>query len=344
MIKKIKTILVTGGAGFIGSHAVICLLNEGYDVVIFDNFCNSSRIVIDRLEDISNQKITCIEGDILNEVDLYKVFNNHAVDAVMHFAGLKAVGESVQDPLSYYNSNVTGTLNLLNIMQSFNIYNIVFSSSATVYGEPQYVPIDENHPTQEPTNPYGKTKLIIEGILKDLSDSNKKWAIANLRYFNPIGAHLSGKIGEDPQGPPNNIMPYITKVAVGQHSSLSIFGNDYPTKDGTGVRDYIHVIDLVEGHVRALEFLNGNNGFYVWNLGSGKGYSVLELLSAFQQCSGINIPKVISPRRHGDVAECWSNPDKALKELGWKSKHDLYQMIKDSWNWQSKNPHGYKNP
>lgn len=339
----IKSILVTGGAGYIGSHTIIKLINEGYKVIIFDNLCNSSRNLLPRLEEIIGKKIPFFEGDILKLDDLNNVFSRHKIDAVMHFAGLKAVGESVEDPLEYYNSNVIGTLNIIKVMESFDVYNIVFSSSATVYGDPKYLPIDEKHPLQEPTNPYGKTKFVIEGILKDLVFSDESWSVANLRYFNPIGAHASGMIGEDPHGHPNNIMPYITKVAVGQLPLLSIFGNDYETKDGTAIRDYIHVEDLAEGHVCALKYIENYNGFNVWNLGAGKGYSVLELVTAFEECNKIRVPKKFAPRRSGDIAECWSDPKKAYEELGWKSKYDIYDMVKDSWNWQSRNPEGYQN-
>jgi UDP-glucose 4-epimerase len=335
-------VLLTGGAGYIGSHTCIEFLEAGYEVVILDNLYNSNEIVIKRITEITGKKPIFIEGDILDKKILDKVFTEYKIDAVIHFAGLKAVGESVQKPLFYYENNVTGTINLCQAMKKHKIKTLVFSSSATVYGDPASVPINENFPVGATTNPYGRSKFIIEEILKDLFISDKDWKIALLRYFNPVGAHKSGKIGEDPNDIPNNLMPFITQVAVGKREKLSVFGNDYPTPDGTGVRDYIHVLDLATGHLKALKKISDNPGLNIWNLGTGKGYSVLEVVKAFEKASGQRIPYQITSRRAGDIAECYADPTKALKDLDWKAKYGIEEMCSDSWNWQQKNPNGYR--
>ena len=334
-------ILVTGGAGYIGSHTTIELINEGYEVIIADNLCNSSSIVIDRIEEITGKKVKFYEIDTRDEKKLRKIFEENKIDAVIHFAALKAVGESVEKPLDYYNNNLVNTITVLELMREFGVDKFVFSSSATVYGSPKSCPIKEDFPLST-TNPYGNTKLMIEDILRDICKVNKDFNVAILRYFNPIGAHESGLIGEEPNGIPNNLMPYITKVAIGQLKELSVFGDDYDTSDGTGVRDYIHVVDLAIGHVKALEKLNQNPGLVTYNLGTGRGYSVLDLVKAFENASGVKIPYKIVGRRAGDIAMCYADPTKAEKELGWVAKYDVNKMCKDSWNWQSKNPNGYK--
>ncbi|RMA93301.1 UDP-glucose 4-epimerase GalE [Hydrogenothermus marinus] len=333
-----KKIFLTGGAGYIGSHTAVVLLEAGYDVVIYDNLSNSKYEVINRIEKITGKRPEFIKGDIRDSKTLEKAIEG--CDAVIHFAGLKAVGESVEKPLEYYDNNVCGSVNLFKVMQKKNIKKIVFSSSATVYGDPQKLPLTEDHPLA-PVNPYGKTKYMIEEILKDLYNSDKNWHIAVLRYFNPVGAHESGLIGEDPQGIPNNLMPYISQVAVGKREYLRVFGNDYDTPDGTGIRDYIHVVDLAKGHLKALEKLD-EIGYEVYNLGTGRGYSVLEVVKAFEKASGKKIPYKIVERRPGDVAVCYADPSKAEKELNWKAEYDINKMCKDSWNWQSKNPKGYE--
>lgn len=333
-------ILVTGGAGYIGSHTVVELLNEGYEVIIADNLCNSNSIVIDRIKEITGKNVEFYNIDTRDQDKLRKVFEENKIDAVIHFAALKAVGESVEKPLDYYNNNLINTITVLELMREFNVDKFVFSSSATVYGNPEFCPIKEDFPLST-TNPYGSTKLMIENILRDICKVNKDFNVAILRYFNPIGAHESGKIGEEPNGIPNNLMPYITKVAIGQLKELSVFGNDYDTPDGTGVRDYIHVVDLAIGHVKALEKLNQNPGLVTYNLGTGKGYSVLDLVKAFEKASGVEIPYKIVGRRSGDIAMCYADATKAEKELGWTAKYDVDKMCKDSWNWQSKNPNGY---
>lgn len=305
-------ILVTGGAGYIGSHAVVELVKAGHQILVLDNFSNSSVLVLSRLEQIVGQAIPFVQGDIRDRALLDRIFRENFIDAVIHFAGLKAVGESVQKPLSYYDNNVTGSLTLYEAMQEANIYKLVFSSSATVYGEPQEIPITENCPVGVPTNPYGMSKLMVERILQDLSNADSRWSIALLRYFNPIGAHPSGLIGESPNGLPNNLLPYITQVAVGALDKLSVFGSDYPTVDGTGVRDYIHVLDLANGHLLALNYLFQHTGCHVWNLGTGQGYSVLQIIKAFEEASGLTIPYELVERRGGDIAEYWSNPQKAF--------------------------------
>lgn len=335
-------ILLTGGAGYIGSHTIIALQEAGHNVFVIDNLSNSSMEAIRRVEHITGKSVVFYKEDIMNKPVLEKVFKAHTFDAVIHFAAFKAVGESVSKPLKYYHNNISGTVSLLEVMSEYNVKNIVFSSSATVYGDPEKVPIDETFPLSA-TNPYGRTKLMMEEILKDLFLSDKEWNVVILRYFNPVGAHKSGTIGEDPNGIPNNLMPYISQVAVGKLEYLSVFGNDYPTKDGTGVRDYIHVVDLAEGHVKALKKIADHSGLSIYNLGTGQGYSVLEVVSAFEKASGKKIPYKIVPRRSGDIAECWALPEKAEKELGWKALHGIDEMCRDSWRWQSNNPEGYSN-
>ncbi|WP_071057835.1 UDP-glucose 4-epimerase GalE [Pelistega sp. MC2] len=334
-------ILVTGGAGYIGSHTVVELLNQHHSVFVLDNFCNSSPKALATVEAITQQKTTLIRGDIRDRNCLNQIFTQHKIDAVIHFAGLKAVGESVQKPLEYYDNNVSGTITLLEAMKAANVRRIVFSSSATVYGTPAIVPIPETCPTSRPTSPYGTSKLMVEQILEDLANSDSSWSIGILRYFNPIGAHPSGLIGENPNGIPNNLMPYVTQVAIGKLPQLSIFGNDYDTKDGTGVRDYIHVVDLANGHLKALDFLNTNHGYHIWNLGTGHGYSVLDIVNTFQQINNVKIPYKIVARRPGDIAAYWSNPTKAITELKWKAQYTLEDMVKHSWKWQQLNPDGF---
>ena len=335
-----RTILVTGGAGYIGSHTVIQLIQHGYKVIVFDNFCNSSKESISRVEKIINQDITLIEGDVRNKEDLEKLFTQYHVDAVIHFAGLKAVGESVEKPLKYYNTNVAGTLTLCEVMAEHGCKSIVFSSSATVYGDPHSVPIQEDFPTGA-TNPYGRSKLMTEEMLRDIYISDNSWNIVLLRYFNPVGAHASGTIGEDPNGRPNNLMPFITQTAVGKQEVLNIFGDDYDTVDGTGVRDYIHVEDLANGHVKALNIIDTLEDVLTVNLGTGKGYSVLEMVQAFEKASKKSIPYKVVARRSGDIATCYADPSYAKKILNWEAKKDLLAMCQDSWRWQSNNPKGY---
>lgn len=335
-------VLVTGGAGFIGSHTVVELLEAGYEVVIIDNFSNSSPLVLSRIEEITGKRPLLIEGDIRDRALLDDVFKQHEIDAVVHFAGLKAVGESVQKPLEYYDNNVSGSVVLFEAMRDAGVKRLVFSSSATVYGDPEEIPISENCPIGVPTNPYGMSKLMVERILQDLVVAEADFSVALLRYFNPIGAHESGLIGENPSGIPNNLLPYVTQVAIGKLAQLSIFGSDYPTVDGTGVRDYIHVVDLAKGHLAALNYLQRSQGCHVWNLGTGQGYSVLQIIKAFEEATGITIPYELVERRAGDIAECWSNPQKAFEDLGWKTEYSLEEMMQHSWNWQSKNPEGFK--
>ncbi|WP_339239739.1 UDP-glucose 4-epimerase GalE [Geobacillus sp. FSL W8-0466] len=335
------TILVTGGAGYIGSHTCVELLNAGYDIVVVDSFCNSKPEALKRVSEITGKEFPVYHIDLREKDRLEEVFSNHSIDAVIHFAGLKAVGESVAVPLRYYHNNITGTLVLCEVMQKYGVKKMVFSSSATVYGMPERVPISEDFPLQA-TNPYGRTKLMIEEILRDVYVSDNEWSISLLRYFNPIGAHPSGRIGEDPNGIPNNLMPYITQVAVGKLKELRVFGNDYPTIDGTGVRDYIHVVDLAIGHVKALEKVMNTTGVEAYNLGTGRGYSVLELVSAFEKVTGIKIPYKIVGRRPGDVAICYADPTKAKEELGWIATRGIEEMCRDAWRWQSNNPNGYQ--
>ena len=338
-----KTILVTGGAGYIGSHTVLQLLEQNFDVVVLDNLCNSSPESLRRVESITDKKVTFIQGDIRDDIVLNRVFTSYRIDAVIHFAGLKAVGESVEQPLKYYENNVFGTLQLCKVMQQHQVTNIVFSSSATVYGDPAALPLREDMPTGQPTNPYGQSKLMVEHVLTDLYASNYQWNIVLLRYFNPAGAHPSGLIGEDPNGIPNNLMPFITQVATGKRACLNVFGDDYDTHDGTGVRDYIHVEDLAAGHLKALTKIFDSAGLCLFNLGTGKGYSVLDMVNAFQEESGKRIPYNIVPRRSGDVAACFADPSKAEKELHWQAKKGLLDMCRDSWRWQDNNPDGYGN-
>ena len=334
-------VLVTGGIGYIGSHTSIELLEAGYDVVIVDNLCNSDRIVLDRIKELSGKTPKFYEIDINDKEKMEVVFKENQIDSVVHFAALKAVGESVEKPVEYYLNNIGNTLVLFELMKKYNVKNFVFSSSATVYGNPERLPIDEDC-SLSVTNPYGRTKLMIEDMIRDICLADESLNVAILRYFNPIGAHKSGKIGEEPSGIPNNIMPYITKVAVGQLPHLNIFGDDYDTQDGTGIRDYIHVLDLAHGHVKALEKLCEKPGLVTYNLGTGRGYSVLDLVKAFSKASGREIPYKIADRRPGDIAACYSNPEKAEKELGWKAKYGIDEMCEDSWRWQSNNPNGYK--
>lgn len=334
-------ILVTGGAGYIGSHTCLELLKAGHEVIVVDNFSNSKEESLKRVQEITGKRLELHKIDLLDREALNTVFENSSVDAVIHFAGLKAVGESVSIPLRYYHNNITGTLNLCEVMEKNNVMNMVFSSSATVYGDPHKVPIREDFPLSA-TNPYGRTKLMIEEILKDIHVANKAWKIISLRYFNPAGAHSSGRIGEDPNGIPNNLLPYMSQVAVGKLPKLSIFGNDYPTADGTGVRDYIHVVDLAIGHLRALEKLSSLSGVAVYNLGTGRGYSVLDMLEAFKKASGKEIPYTIAARRPGDIASCYADPSKAKSELGWAAERGLEEMCADAWRWQSNNPNGYE--
>lgn len=333
-------ILVTGGAGYIGSHTVVELLNRGDDVIVLDNLSNSKEEALTRVEDLTGRSLTFYQEDLLNKEGIDNIFNRHDIDSVIHFAGYKAVGESVSKPLSYYHNNMTGTLYLCEVMEKYGVTDLVFSSSATVYGDPHDVPITEDFPLQT-TNPYGRTKLFIEKVLRDLHTANEDWNIGLLRYFNPVGAHESGQLGEDPNDIPNNLMPYITQVAVGKLEQLSVFGDDYPTPDGTGVRDYIHVVDLAMGHLKALNKLTENPGVVTYNLGTGQGYSVLDVVKAFEEASGQDIPYQITDRRPGDAATCYADPSKAEKELGWKAERSLIDMCKDAWRWQSQNPNGY---
>ena len=336
------SILVTGGAGYIGSHTVIELLNAGYEVVVLDNLVNSSKESLKRVEEITGKKVTFYEGDIADRELLKKMFEAENIDSCIHFAGLKAVGESVSKPLEYYSNNISGSLVLFDEMRNHNVKNIIFSSSATVYGNPAFVPITEECPMGEITNPYGRTKAMLEQILTDIQKADPEWNVILLRYFNPIGAHKSGKIGENPNGIPNNLMPYITQVAVGKLKCLGVFGDDYDTPDGTGVRDYIHVVDLAVGHVKAVEKLADKDGVSIYNLGTGHGYSVLQVVHAFEKACGHAINYAIKPRRPGDIAMCYCDPAKAKKELGWEAQYGIEDMCADSWRWQSNNPNGYE--
>jgi len=333
-------ILVTGGAGYIGSHTCVELLEAGYEVVVFDNLCNSKKEAVNRVEKITGKKLPFVLGDLRNEGDIQQLFATHTIDAVIHFAGLKAVGESVEIPIEYYQNNIAGTLNLLEAMQAANVKQIVFSSSATVYGDPQELPIREEFPLSA-TNPYGRSKLIIEEMLQDLYSSDANWDISILRYFNPVGAHKSGTIGEDPSGIPNNLMPYISQVASGRLKALSVYGDDYGTKDGTGVRDYIHVVDLAKGHLKALNKLESRPGLMIHNLGTGQGYSVIEMVHAFEKASGKSVAYKVVGRRAGDIAACYADPEKARRELGWQVEKGLDDMCQDTWRWQASNPNGY---
>lgn len=333
-------ILVTGGAGYIGSHTCVELLDAGYEIVVVDNFDNSCMKSIDTIKRITGKDFKFYEVDLLDRENLEKVFEENEIDGVIHFAGLKAVGESTKIPLRYYHNNITGTLILMELMEKYNVNNIVFSSSATVYGMPKSVPITEDFPLST-TNPYGSTKLMLEQILTDAAKANPKLSVTLLRYFNPIGAHKSGDMGEDPKGIPNNLLPYVAQVAVGKLKEVHVFGNDYPTVDGTGVRDYIHVVDLALGHLKAIERRSDEAGVHIYNLGTGNGYSVLQIIEAFKKACGKDIPYVIDPRRPGDIAECWANPAKAKAELDWEATRGIEEMCADSWRWQSKHPNGY---
>ncbi|WP_024861955.1 UDP-glucose 4-epimerase GalE [Ruminococcus flavefaciens] len=335
-------ILLAGGAGYIGSHTAVELLNAGYDVVVADNYSNSSPESIKRVEKITGKSVKLYELDIKDNAKLAEVFKENRIDAVIHFAGLKAVGESVQKPVMYYRNNIDTTLALLETMEQFGVKNIIFSSSATVYGEANPVPYFETMPRGACTNPYGWTKSMMEQIFEDAAKADKELSVILLRYFNPIGAHESGMIGEDPQGIPNNLMPYVSQVAVGKRECLTIFGNDYPTADGTCTRDYIHVVDLAKGHVKAIDYILANNCVEIFNLGTGTPYSVTEIVDTFEKVNGIKVNHVYGPRRAGDLAECYANADKALKVLGWKTEKTLEDMCRDSWNWQKNNPDGYK--
>ena len=335
-------ILVTGGAGYIGSHTVVELQSAGYDVVVLDNLSNASEKSLERVEKITGKPVTFYKADILDRDALNEVFEKVSIDSCIHFAGLKAVGESVAKPWEYYENNIAGTLTLVDVMIKHGVKNIIFSSSATVYGDPAFVPITEECPKGQCTNPYGWTKSMLEQILTDIQKADPEWNVVLLRYFNPIGAHKSGLIGENPNGIPNNLMPYITQVAVGKLKELGVFGNDYDTPDGTGVRDYIHVVDLAKGHVKAVKKLEDNSGLSIYNLGTGKGYSVLDIVKNFEAATGIKIPYSIKPRRAGDVATCYSDATKAKKELGWEAEYDIKDMCADSWNFQQKNPNGYE--
>ena len=334
-------ILVTGGAGFIGSHTVVELQQAGYDVVVLDNLCNSSEKSLQRVEAITGKKVPFYKADILDREALEDIFSKEKIDAVIHFAGLKAVGESVQKPWEYYENNIAGTLTLVDVMRKHGVKNIIFSSSATVYGNPAFIPITEECPKGQCTNPYGWTKSMLEQILSDIQKADSEWNVILLRYFNPIGAHKSGTMGENPNGIPNNLMPYITQVAVGKLKELGVFGNDYDTHDGTGVRDYIHVVDLAIGHVKALKKIEEKAGLKIYNLGTGVGYSVLDIVKNFEEATGVKIPYVIKERRAGDIATCYSDASLAKKELGWEAQYGIKEMCADSWRWQKNNPNGY---
>ncbi|AMB85443.1 UDP-glucose 4-epimerase [Pseudomonas agarici] len=336
-----KKVLVTGGAGYIGSHTTLALLESEYDVIVLDNLCNSSQESLRRVELLCGKSPEFIHGDVRDQALLDNLFASHQINAVLHFAGLKSVGESVREPLDYYDNNVAGSLTLCQAMAHAGVFRLVFSSSATVYGEPTQMPISEDFPTGVPTNPYGRSKLMVEELLQDLAKSEPRWSIALLRYFNPVGAHPSGMIGEAPNGLPNNLLPYVSQVAIGKLKQLSVFGADYPTQDGTGVRDYIHVQDLAEGHLSALAAIVQKTGVNIWNLGTGVGYSVLEMIQAFEQASGRVISYQVVERRPGDIAECWADPKKAAHELNWKAKRGLQEMMTDTWRWQTGNPQGY---
>ena len=335
-------VLLAGGAGYIGSHTCVELIEAGHSVIIADNYSNSCPVAIERVEEITGTKIPHYEADVCDPEAVEKIFSENEIDAVIHFAGLKAVGESCEKPVMYYRNNIDSTLTLLEAMKCHNVNRFIFSSSATVYGTPKTVPLVETMPTGTPTNPYGWTKLMMEQILSDTAKANPEMSIVILRYFNPIGAHKSGRIGEDPNGIPNNLMPYITQVAAGRLPQLGVFGDDYPTHDGTGVRDYIHVVDLAKGHVKAIDYSSDHTGTEIVNLGTGTGYSVLDIVKAFERVNHITIPYVIKPRRAGDIAECYANAEKAEKVLGWKAELGLDEMCYDSWNWQSHNVNGYR--
>jgi len=335
-------ILVTGGAGYIGSHTCVELLNEGYEVVVLDNLSNSSEKSLVRVEELTGKSLKFIKGDILDRDILHYVFETENIESVIHFAGLKAVGESVAKPWEYYNNNITGTLTLVDVMRDHGCKNIIFSSSATIYGDPVQIPITEECPKGQCTNPYGWTKSMLEQMLIDIQKADNEWNVIILRYFNPIGAHKSGRIGENPNGIPNNLMPYVTQVAVGKLEHLGVFGNDYDTPDGTGVRDYIHVVDLARGHVAALKKIDENAELCIYNLGTGHGYSVLDIVKNFEAANGIKIPYIIKNRRPGDIATCYCDPRKAKEEMGWEAEYGIKEMCEDAWRWQSNNPNGYE--
>ncbi len=337
-------ILVTGGAGYIGSHTVVELQNAGYEVVVVDNLSNSSEKSLERVEKITGKPVKFYKADILDREALEKIFAQEKIDSCIHFAGLKAVGESVQKPWEYYENNIAGTLTLVDVMRKNGVKNIIFSSSATVYGDPAIIPITEECPKGQCTNPYGWTKSMLEQVLSDMQKADPEWNVILLRYFNPIGAHKSGKIGEDPKGIPNNLLPYVAQVAIGRLECVGVFGNDYDTPDGTGVRDYIHVVDLARGHVKALEKFKEEKGVRIYNLGTGHGYSVLQVVAAFSKACGKELPYAIKPRRAGDIATCYCNPAKAKEELGWEAEYGIEEMCADSWRWQSQNPNGYNDP
>ncbi|MBU1773012.1 MAG: UDP-glucose 4-epimerase GalE [Gammaproteobacteria bacterium] len=334
-------ILVTGGAGYIGSHAVLELLQAGHEVLVLDDLCNGSKVALDRVEQLTGRSLQFVKGDVRNRSLLKALFASYPITSVLHLAGLKAVGESVREPLRYYETNVSGSIALCQAMAEAGVFKLVFSSSATVYGDSPRMPITENCPTGLPASPYGQSKLMAENVLKGLAESDPRWSIALLRYFNPIGAHESGLIGEDPNGIPNNLLPYMLQVAVGRRKQLNIYGADYPTPDGTGVRDYIHVVDLAKGHLKALERLEQVHGVSTWNLGTGRGYSVRQMITAFEEVIGRPLPHVFKARRPGDIAQCWSDPSKARDDLGWEAERDLQAMLTDAWRWQSRHPKGY---
>ncbi len=334
-------ILVTGGAGYIGSHTVVELQNNGYDAVVVDNLSNSNSESLNRVSKLTGKEVPFYKADILDREALNEIFDKENVDAVIHFAGLKAVGESVAKPWEYYENNIAGTLTLVDVMRQHGVKNIIFSSSATVYGDPAFIPITEECPKGQCTNPYGWTKSMLEQILTDIQKADNEWNVILLRYFNPIGAHKSGTMGENPNGIPNNLMPYVTQTAVGKRDHLTIFGNDYDTPDGTGVRDYIHVVDLANGHVKALEKIKEKAGLKIYNLGTGTGYSVLDIVNNFEAANGVKVPYEFGPRRSGDIATCYASPEKAYKELGWKAQYGIKDMCEDSWRWQKNNPNGY---
>ena len=335
------TILVTGGAGYIGSHTLVELLKQDQQIIVVDNLSNASEISLKRVEEITGRTPIFYQGDVLDKVFLDSVFSKHEIDSVIHFAGLKSVGESVQKPITYYQNNVQGTLTLLDAMKKAGVFKLVFSSSATVYGDPASLPIREDFPVGGTTNPYGTSKLMVEMLLEDIAKSDPRWAFIILRYFNPVGAHESGLIGEDPNGIPNNLLPYIAQIAVGKLEKLAVFGDDYNTPDGTGVRDYIHVVDLAIGHLKALSHIKNKTGIFKYNLGTGNGYSVFDMIKAFEKASNKKIPYNVSPRREGDIAACDAAPEKAFTELGWKAERGLDDMMQDTWRWQSNNPDGY---
>lgn len=338
----VSTLLVTGGAGYIGSHTVLALLQAGHEVLVLDNLSNSSPESLRRVAQLAGRAPAFIQGDVRDANLLARIFADHSISAVLHFAGLKAVGESVREPLMYYDNNVAGTLQLCRAMAAAGVFQLVFSSSATVYGVPEQMPISEAASVGGATNPYGRSKWMVEQMLTDLATADARWRVALLRYFNPVGAHESGLIGEDPNGIPNNLLPFISQVAVGRLNKLSVFGGDYPTPDGTGVRDYIHVVDLADGHLKALNYIQQHAGLGVWNLGTGKGYSVLDMVRAFEQASGRAVPYEVAARRAGDIAECWADPTKARAELGWQAERGLHDMMQDTWRWQLQNPNGFE--